>query len=255
VSPLLTVNAVSKHFGGLKALDSISFTVGRGEIYGIIGPNGAGKTTLFNCLTGLYVPDHGEIRLGEVRLSGCKPHAVLAAGFARTFQNIRLFAQMSVLENVLVGLHSRLRSGVLGAIFQPPATRREEAEANARARALLARVGIDRHPDTLARTLSYGEQRRLEIARALASDPQLLALDEPAAGMNGAEKNALRELLFSLRAEGLSLLLIEHDVKLVMQSCDRILVLDYGQRLCEGPPAQVRHDPRVIEAYLGAPAA
>ena len=227
MSALLTVSGVSKAFGGLQALSDVSLRVNAGEIFGLIGPNGAGKTTLFNALTGLYAIDRGEVRLNGARLDGCKPHQVLKAGLPRTFQNIRLFAEMTALENVLVGRHARMHSGVLGAVLRLPATRREEAGARARALALLERVGIANHARRLAKNLPYGDQRRLEIARALASEPALLALDEPAAGMNPAERAALRELLLQLRREGLTLLLIEHDVKLVMGLCDRLAVLDY----------------------------
>ncbi len=252
MKPLLTASTVSKKFGGLNALSNVSFSVNRGEIYGIIGPNGAGKTTLFNALTGLYIPDTGDIRLADHRLHGRKPHQILQAGLARTFQNIRLFANMSALENVMVGHHARMKAGVLGAVLRTPAVRREEADTALRAHALLKRVGIQRHSQVLAKNLSYGDQRRLEIARALASNPLLLALDEPAAGMNPVEKSALRELLLGLRNEdGLTLMLIEHDVKLVMSTCDRVLVLDHGEKLVEDTPANVRADPRVIAAYLG----
>ena len=252
MKPLLTASAVSKKFGGLNALSNVSFSVNRGEIYGIIGPNGAGKTTLFNALTGLYIPDTGDIRLADHRLHGRKPHQILQAGLARTFQNIRLFANMSALENVMVGRHARMKAGVLGAVLRTPAVRREEADTALRAHVLLKRVGIQRHSQVLAKNLSYGDQRRLEIARALASNPLLLALDEPAAGMNPVEKSALRELLLGLRNEdGLTLMLIEHDVKLVMSTCDRVLVLDHGEKLVEDTPANVRADPRVIAAYLG----
>ena len=248
---LLAADNISKRFGGVQALKDVSLTIRAQEIYGLIGPNGAGKTTFFNVLTGLYTRDSGTIEFAGRPLRLGSPHKVAQAGIARTFQNIRLFGNMTALENVMVGRHVRTHAGVFGAILRTPAQRGEEAAIRRRAEELLVYVGIGQRAGDLARHLSYGDQRRLEIARALATDPQLLALDEPAAGMNATETAALRQLIEGLRADGLTVLLIEHDVKLVMGLCDRVAVLDYGERIAEDVPEVVQRDPRVVEAYLG----
>jgi len=248
---VLQVTEVSKRFGGLQALRDVHLSIARGQVYGLIGPNGAGKTTFFNVITGLYPADSGTFVLDGQPYQPKDVHLVAQAGIARTFQNIRLFAEMTALENVMVARHVRTHSGLLGAIFQTREFLKEEAAITQSAQELLAYVGIEALADVKARTLSYGDQRRLEIARALATQPQLLALDEPAAGMNATEKVQLRALIDKIRQDHRTVLLIEHDVKLVMGLCDRVTVLDEGQVIAEGPPAQVQRDARVMQAYLG----
>jgi branched-chain amino acid transport system ATP-binding protein len=256
IAPILEVSSLTMKFGGIRALDGLDIRVRQGEIVALIGPNGAGKTTFFNCLTGIYKPTSGKLLLTppggtSKQLNGLAPHKVTQAGMARTFQNIRLFPEMTVLENVMIGRHCRTKAGLLGAILRDRKTQREEQDTAARSLALLEQIGLAASADELAKNLPYGAQRRLEIARALAAEPLILLLDEPAAGMNPQETAELDGLITAIRDQGISILLIEHDMKLVMSLSDHIFVMDYGRKIAEGTPEEVRRNPEVIKAYLG----
>jgi branched-chain amino acid transport system ATP-binding protein len=253
--PVLTASHVTMQFGGLKAVDDFSLALNAGELVGLIGPNGAGKTTAFNVLTGVYRPTRGEVRIAGKATTGAKPHAISKRGVARTFQNIRLFGNLSVLDNVQIAQHAHHRQGIPAAIVRSPGFFREEESSRRRALGYLELFNLAQFADERANSLSYGDQRRLEIARALATKPRILLLDEPAAGMNPTEKRNLMEMIRTIRSQfGLTILLIEHDMKVIMGVCERILVLDYGKTIASGTPEEIRRNPAVIEAYLGAPA-
>lgn len=249
---VLEIKNITKNFGGITALTDVSFHIKEGEIHGLIGPNGAGKTTMFNLITSMFPPTTGEITFFNEDITGIKPHKITSKGICRTFQNIRLFSEMTTIENVMVGAHSRSTSGVFRSVFRPKSQRTEERKIHEKAEELLELVGLSSFHNVVAKNLAYGQQRRLEIARALASDPKLLLLDEPAAGMNETETAGLFDLIKQVQARGVTVLIIEHDMPLVMKLCDHITVLNFGKKLAEGTPEEIQNNPAVIEAYLGS---